>query len=158
MPILKAIEEVKRPPQNSGNYRRFLLETCLQCGNVFTSRRHNQAPVCETHTHEYHHLCKLVSTAKARRKKVGEFPTLKPTDLFPYPEKCPVLGITLKWPWERDGTTQAQDDSYSIDRLNPNETYTAENCHLISFRANHLKSNATSEELRKIVDWMEKHQ
>jgi hypothetical protein len=64
------------------------------------------------------------------------------------PTHCPVLGILLDQ-GDRDNVS-------SVDRMIPEKGYTKENCSIISLKANRLKSNATIEELEKIIAFMKK--
>lgn len=68
------------------------------------------------------------------------------------PEVCPILGILLVV-----GTGGICDGSPTLDRINPKLGYVRGNVQVISFRANTLKSNATLEELKTIVAWMERN-
>lgn len=61
---------------------------------------------------------------------------------FIIPEKCPVLGLSLK-----RGDYGAKYNSPSIDRIIPGLGYTKGNVRIISYRANWLKNNATPEEI-----------
>jgi hypothetical protein len=48
--------------------------------------------------------------------------------------------------------------SPSIDRVDSSKGYTKDNIQVISHRANNLKNNATLEELRKLVTYVENFQ
>ena len=66
------------------------------------------------------------------------------------PEFCPVLGLKLECsPKIRTAC------SPSLDRVNSSLGYTPSNIRVISWRANNLKSDATVEELRKVLAYME---
>ena len=67
---------------------------------------------------------------------------------------CPVLGIPLehKVNGKRDGP---RDNSPSVDRFEPARGYVVGNVFVISHRANRLKSDATRQELQKVLDWMD---
>jgi hypothetical protein len=65
------------------------------------------------------------------------------------PEVCPVLGIPLVV-----GDGSAKDNSPSIDRINPAGGYTKDNIRVISHRANTIKSNATIEEMEKVLAYI----
>ena len=67
------------------------------------------------------------------------------------PTHCPVLGIPL-----RRGNDTPRDVSPSVDRLVPEDGYTPQNCRIISWRANRLKSNATPEELMAVAVWLQR--
>lgn len=63
------------------------------------------------------------------------------------PKSCPVLGIELSF----TGDTQ---NSPSIDRFDNSKGYTTDNCRIISYRANMLKSNANIKELEAVIRYM----
>ena len=44
----------------------------------------------------------------------------------------------------------------SVDRIIPNKGYTPENCQVVSFRANSIKSDATLQELQMIVKYLKR--
>ena len=81
------------------------------------------------------------------RAKVNGIPfNLIGSDLV-FPTHCPVLGLKLEWARER-----LTPNSYSVDRIRPALGYVAGNVRIISFRANQLKSNATVEELTRVLE------
>jgi hypothetical protein len=99
----------------------------------------------------------LFYNAKRRAKtKNLEFSiTLKDIQL---PKSCPVLGIPLYIdPIFNNGKKGRGGHGYSIDRINLDKVYTKDNICIISDRANRLKSDATIEELEKILDYMKKN-
>ena len=65
------------------------------------------------------------------------------------PERCPVLGIKL----QVGGNNR--ECSPSLDRIDNNLGYTASNVRVLSFRANRLKADATPDELRAILAYVE---
>lgn len=65
-----------------------------------------------------------------------------------FPITCPVLGIPLTY-----HRGKAHDNSYSIDRLDSSKGYTIDNIVVVSNRANKLKSDATLDEMRLIVNF-----
>jgi hypothetical protein len=65
------------------------------------------------------------------------------------PDVCPVLGIPLRW---GNGLT---DNTPSVDRMIPDLGYVKGNCRVISMKANRLKSNASVEQFKAIVAYME---
>jgi len=96
-------------------------------------------------------LKKAFRAARCRAKKRGlpydeEFPDL---DL---PDACPVLGILLVYP---KVNAKRSNNSPSLDRINPLLGYVASNLRVISFRANALKNDASVEELRAVIRYME---
>lgn len=72
-------------------------------------------------------------------------------------EQCPVLGIDLRFNFGK-GAGHNNDDSYSIDRIDSSKGYVKGNIQMISKRANTIKSDATLEELEKLVAYMRKQQ
>lgn len=67
------------------------------------------------------------------------------------PTHCPVLGIELEY--AADGPRH--DGTASIDRVDNSMGYTPNNVRIISWRANRLKSDATVDELRRLVNYLE---
>lgn len=65
------------------------------------------------------------------------------------PEYCPVLGIKL----ER-GKNRPLPSSPSCDRIIPELGYVKGNTRIISQRANAMKNDASSGELKKFADWV----
>lgn len=78
-------------------------------------------------------------------------------DVTPIPSVCPILGIPLRM---YQGTGKGKGsfrDSASIDRLDPSKGYVKGNVQVISARANTLKNDMTLLELKKLVDYLERH-
>lgn len=67
------------------------------------------------------------------------------------PERCPILDIAL-----RIGDGKATGCSPSLDRIIPELGYVKGNVHVISLKANTIKSNATPDEIGKVADYMRK--
>lgn len=87
-----------------------------------------------------------------RAKKTGIEFTITKEDLF-VPTNCPVLGIKMRF----SSTLGGEYNSYSVDRINNNIGYVPGNVHVISRRANHIKNDATAEELEKVLQYMKLH-
>ena len=87
--------------------------------------------------------------AKKRAKKAGIHFDITSDDIV-IPEICPVLGIPLMIGGRGNGS------SPSLDRLVPDLGYVPDNIRVISYRANRIKGNATAEELRAIVDYIDR--
>jgi len=107
-----------------------------RAGNVF--RRHGLSK-----TPEY----VMFYDARKRAHASGVPFSIQPEDIV-IPDRCPVLGIALS----RDGH---RDSSPSLDRIIPSHGYVPGNVRVISFRANRIKSDATIEELRAVLAYME---
>ena len=73
------------------------------------------------------------------------------TDII-IPEKCPILDIPLDKKSDR-----LKDDLPSLDRIDIRKGYVKGNVKVISMKANRLKNNATIDEARKILKYMEEH-
>jgi len=65
-----------------------------------------------------------------------------------FPITCPVLGIPLTF---NSGTPK--DNSYSVDRIDSTKGYEPDNIVIVSNRANILKSNATIDEMKMLVEY-----
>jgi len=91
----------------------------------------------------YHQL-----KAGARKRNIPF--NLSVTDLYElsFPITCPVLGIPLKF-----NTECPDDNSYSVDRIDSSKGYEPDNIVVVSARANTLKSNATLEEMKMLVEF-----
>lgn len=91
--------------------------------------------------------------AKYRAKKRGLEFDITPDDVPDIPLHCPILGIELKYIFRGRGGWY--DDSPSLDRVDPNKGYVKGNLQIISNRANRLKVDASLDELRKVVAYLE---
>jgi hypothetical protein len=93
---------------------------------------------------------RMVEAAKHRARKLGV-----PFDLdwreIAIPAVCPVLGIPLTF-----GTAGFQDASPSLDRLRPELGYIKGNVRVISYRANAIKRDASLDEMRLLVAYLER--
>jgi len=68
------------------------------------------------------------------------------------PEFCPILGIKLN-----NFNARKEDNSPSLDRIDNSKGYIKGNIMVISSKANTIKSNGTSDEHRKIADYIDKY-
>ena len=86
----------------------------------------------------------------SQRARVYGLPfDLKITDIV-VPERCPILGFKLVINYKHAGP-----DSPSLDRIDPALGYVVGNIQVVSHKANTIKSNATTDELRKVLAFME---
>lgn len=92
----------------------------------------------------------LLVVAKARALKKGIEFSITSEDIA-LPEVCPLLGITLK-----KGIDFQQPNSYSIDRIDNSKGYIPGNVWIISARANLIKNDASYEELKRIVEGLDR--
>lgn len=88
----------------------------------------------------------LTSAKRRANKKNIEF-NLQISDIK-IPAVCPVLGIKIF-----KIKNKLHDGSPSLDRIDPNKGYTKDNTHVISYRANSIKRDATLTELEKIYTY-----
>lgn len=88
--------------------------------------------------------------AKRRAKECGLEFDIKPEDII-IPEVCPALGIRI------DGNnSSAKDNSPSLDRIDNSKGYVKGNVCVISYRANSIKRDGNIEELKKIIEYIER--
>ena len=93
----------------------------------------------------------LLHKAKGRAKK-NKLPFNLELEDIRIPEFCPVLSyIRLN-----RNNTKLNFDSPTVDRLIPELGYVKNNIRIISWRANDVKGNASSEELFKVANWLSK--
>ena len=93
----------------------------------------------------------LIRSAKQRAQSKNLDFNIEPSDIS-LPETCPLLEIPLDSHYG-----SAQDNSYSIDRIDSTKGYIKGNVWVISKRANTLKNNATLEELSLLVKNLNKY-
>lgn len=84
----------------------------------------------------------------AKKRNIPFELTLTDLNNLSFPITCPILNIPLTF-----NRGQAQDNSYSIDRIDSSKGYTIDNIVVISLKANKLKNNATSNELKQIAEY-----
>jgi hypothetical protein len=88
----------------------------------------------------------MYSGARSRAGKTGIEFSIELQDIH-IPERCPYLGIELCLT-----NKKISYNSPSLDRINSSIGYTKKNIEVISYRANTIKSNASSSELYAIAD------
>jgi hypothetical protein len=104
---------------------------------------------------EYHIRKRMgwnLHAAKSRCKDSDIPFDIEVEDLVPFPLYCPVLGIELDWLADARSVV---DYAPSVDRLDPSLGYVRGNVTIISNRANRIKNDASLEEVRKVVSWLE---
>lgn len=94
-------------------------------------------------------LVRMVQEAKVRASKKDREFSITADDLE-LPTICPVLGIPIGMQFGA-----RSDNSLSLDRIDGNKGYIPGNVRVISWRANRLKNDASIEELRAILRYME---
>lgn len=93
---------------------------------------------------------RLYSQLKESAKKRNIEFSLLLSDLndLTFPITCPILNIPMTF-----NTGRALDNSYSVDRIDSSKGYIEGNIVVISNRANRLKSDATLDELKNLVEF-----
>lgn len=86
--------------------------------------------------------------ARARANSKGVPFSISPDDIV-IPATCPVLGIPMGWGFGRESIP-------TLDRIVPERGYVPGNIRVISCRANRLKSDASTAEIRLLLAYMEK--
>lgn len=92
----------------------------------------------------------LLKNAK-RRSKLCNVPFDIGVEDIIIPEFCPVLGMKLEF-----NRTLAGYNSPSLDRIVTTKGYVKGNVHVISWRANKIKTDATLEELEMLLSYLKK--
>ena len=70
-------------------------------------------------------------------------------DIYPPDGRCPVFGFKLEF-----NNAGFRETSPSIDRIDSSRGYTKDNIQVISWKANRIKSYATLDELKLIVNFL----
>ena len=111
-------------------------------------------PKYSQHYFEENPARSMLQQTKSRAKKRGFEFSITEKDILPLPKVCPVLGIPLNWKYGGKGG-RPNDDSPSLDRIDSTRGYVPGNVKIISVRANRIKSDATAEELGKVLRYVE---
>ena len=135
----KPLEDFYRHPKT----RDGRTPTCKHCSREYRNRKARECPEAV-----------MLKGARFRAKKEGLPFDLTVGDLS-IPDTCPVLGTPMSHNW---GTAGHDGNSPSLDRIVPALGYVKGNVAVISLRANRMKSDASLDELRKLVQWMEKQE
>jgi hypothetical protein len=136
----------------SKNERAASHSWCLPCKRAYdkdwyaANGEHRRANMRERHRADPR--AKMLAAAKKRAAEKGIEFTLTRGSVT-VPAVCPVLGIELKVTGQR-----WQDNSPSIDRVDPKRGYVEGNVMVISSRANRIKNDATADELDKIAAYI----
>lgn len=69
--------------------------------------------------------------------------------IYPEDSKCPALGIEMVW-----GRPCVSPDTPTLDRIVPDRGYVKGNVAFISHRANRIKSDASKEDLERILSYL----
>lgn len=116
-------------------------------------KRKNFPDLVRSKEKEYHTRNKasyMIKIVKRGAKKRGIIFDISKDAISNFGTHCPALGIEYIF----DATHSNKQFSPSIDRIDNNKGYTKDNVHVISCRANTLKSDATIDEIEKIVNYL----
>jgi len=91
----------------------------------------------------------MLSSSKHRAKKFGLLFSITKKDII-IPKSCPVFSIQL-----HVHTGKKQDDSPSLDKIDPSKGYVPNNICVISNKANRLKNKMTLEEIKALARYVE---
>ena len=98
-------------------------------------------------TYRLKHPERVILHSAKRRSKLYNLPfNLTEADII-IPSHCPVLGIPIFISWAHSHIQRNSPNAPSLDRIDNSLGYIKGNVQIISWRANNLKKNATSEEL-----------
>lgn len=142
---------------NTRRKKRKELGLCRDCDNPIAKHSKTYCLECLTKANERERVklrknprWALWKRAKKRAIEQNVPFSITKDDII-IPDRCPILGITLEIGQER------QDSSPSLDKVVPHLGYVPGNIAVISWRANRIKSDATLQELKNIVGWMENY-
>lgn len=115
--------------------------TCFECMELRKRRRHSSSPAA--------YLANLIHQSKYHRSKVQEIEyKLTSEDLEKIWEeqegRCALSGVYLTHHKDGDG---AKEFNASIDRIDPNGSYTKNNIQLVAYRVNFLKHTLSEDML-----------
>jgi hypothetical protein len=96
----------------------------------------------------------LFSQAIRRARRRGIRDNIQFQDMV-WPTHCPVLGIKIDYLSPEGFRARGRPDLPSIDRIDASRGYVKGNVYVISARANRIKSNATIDEIRALLGYME---
>lgn len=131
--------KTKKKDENGENVRRKVCKHCTY-GHITTGR-----DTAKTHLNAIRHRCK--------KKNLKFDMTLEDLKI---PEFCPILGIPLLQEWGA-GNGVGQFNSPSVDKVVPMLGYVSGNVQVVSNRANMMKKDATIENIRSLLAYMEKN-
>lgn len=95
----------------------------------------------------------MISHARKRGVKFDSewFTTEKLFQIIKHRNYCECCGKRLKKTVNSD---RVHPDSVTFDRFDSNKGYTPDNVRVICWRCNHIKNDATADEIGTVYDWM----
>lgn len=140
---VKSLDDFYVDRNKPGNRRAAYCKLC---------RNRKRGGLCYSTTWKHKHPDRAVfNQVKQNARKRGD-PFFLTVEDIKVPETCPVLGIPIfLTPGKRT------DNTPSVDRVDNSKGYTKENVVIISWRANQIKRDASLQELKKLVEYLERH-
>lgn len=155
-------KEVKSPCKNCGSNTRYISNGhCVDCsknnqkinGNPYSKKsqlknkeKNSEKGKIKYRSDENRYKYMMLKRAEKRASEKNIPFDLLITDLV-IPEICPILGVKLVI-----GKTSGPDDfSPSLDRIIPELGYIPNNVKVISMRANRIKTNASIQDIEKVL-------
>lgn len=93
-----------------------------------------------------------VKDARKRAAKKGVPFDLVTKDILPLlKDRCPIFGT----PFQYGGNGRIRPESPALDRIKPELGYVKGNVHIISVKANNIKSAYKSEDIMKVATWLQ---
>ena len=120
---------------------------CLKCSRNIAKARY----IYYRQTNPFKHK---VTRARTRAKTLGLSFDLDPEYLESiWTGYCPVLNKPISLLDQRENEYAAE-----LDRFVPEKGYVKGNVHFLSRRANRLKNNVTTKELKQLLIWMQQYE
>lgn len=94
----------------------------------------------------------MVYRTRHRAKYAAIQHTITKEDLLPAPTHCPVFGYKLNYLNFERGFSMPY-DSASVDRIDSSKGYIPGNVMIISWRANRLKADSTTDEIKQLYEF-----
>ena len=151
-------EKYKEINRRSARKRRIERPELQEYARIYSSDRYKADPegrkaavLAWVRAHPGYYMLK---NAEYRSRKLGLPFNLTLEDIV-IPEVCPVLGMKFGL-YLGKGRGGFKPDAPSLDRIIPSKGYVRGNIRVISNRANRIKCDATLEELKAIVAYVER--
>lgn len=86
--------------------------------------------------------------SSAKKRNIEFSITIDDLNNLSFPLVCPILSIPLAF-----NRNAAEDNSFSVDRVDSTKGYVKDNLVVISQKANRMKNNGTLKELEQMVEF-----
>lgn len=156
-------------PDNEGNYKairvwdlelpgvEYKKAKTTSCGCYLRERAHevnvtHGASIAKESEPKFYKIYRMICNSKERAKKKKLDFNIGLDDFIDCPDTCPVLGLEFDWT-----SKKLNDNSPSMDRVEPQNGYIKGNVVIISSRANRIKNDGTLEELEAVTNWLREH-